>query len=106
MFTEPSPAVNPANKPGCYAMKACHGCTECNWQKVEKSAIEAQKDPEPLEGILSEWGCKEWCTKTHKPMNLCAYPHCRGCPSCEVPGLRRLDIEENFTAVEVPYVSV
>merc|ERR1712232_518068 len=100
MFMKVGPAVNPGEKPGCYEMKACQGCLECNWQKVERAAFAAQKDLAPLEEVLSKWECKDWCTKTHKPKNLCTYEHCMGCPSCQIEsGARRLDNGENSTAI-------
>lgn len=106
MFLKPSPAVNPGDKPGCYDMPGCQGCSECNWSKVQKAALAAQKDLTPLEETLTTWGCNDWCTQTHKPKNLCTYNHCKGCPSCKIDGLRRLNTAENSTAIETPYVSV
>merc|ERR1712217_331107 len=99
MFTGSSPEVNPGSTPGCYEMQVCQGCPQCNWQKVHGHALQAQKEPAIASDVLSEWTCPLWCTKTHKPKNLCKYPHCHGCPSC---ALRRLE-EENSTVVETPY---
>merc|ERR1712107_28550 len=102
MFKGENPESNPMDKPGCYTMEACQGCKECNWQKVVKSALEVQKAPETAAEVLETWECKPWCTSNFKPRNLCKYPHCKACPSCD---MRRLSAE-NVTAIEIPYVSV
>merc|ERR1712178_141817 len=83
-FEGASPEVNSMDKPGCYIMEACQGCKECNWQKVVNSALSAQRDPEMAKEVLDTWSCPKWCVANHKPRNLCKYPHCAQCPSCEV----------------------